>query len=302
VYNLEDDSIIVSARHQDAVFKFSRETGELIWILGPHENWSTAFQPFLLNSVGSPFRWQFHQHAPMWTGPDTLLLFDNGNWRTSPFDGNVPVSNSENFSRGVEYEINEDNMNVRQLWEYGENIAEPVYSFFISDADLQETTGNRLLTFGGVSFVGGVSSADLGKGPRYTRIIEVTNDVVPVEVFDLEMYDAAGGAIGVYRSERIPSLYPPQDVKAPNGVGNTVMLDKVSGLPDMSWTASSTDLAHSAADYYIVYSSSTPASGFTILDSTAFTNIDPGSSPGSLTFYKVVAANSTGTSGDEPAP
>ena len=60
--------------------------------------------------------------------------------------------------------------------------------------------------------------------------------------------------------------------------------------------------AHSAADYYIVYSSSTPASGFTILDSTAFTDIDPGSGPGLLTFYKVVAANSTGTSGDEPVP
>ncbi len=47
-YDPSDDSFIVSSRHQDAVFKFSRATGDLVWILGPPENWSTEFQPFLL--------------------------------------------------------------------------------------------------------------------------------------------------------------------------------------------------------------------------------------------------------------
>src|SRR4029077_15803913 len=40
-----DDSLIVSLRHQNAVIKFARSTGELKWILGPHENWGPAFQP-----------------------------------------------------------------------------------------------------------------------------------------------------------------------------------------------------------------------------------------------------------------
>ena len=82
-----DDSIIISLRHQDAVVKFSRSTGELKWILGPHANWSQKFQPFLLKPVGEPFEWQYHQHSPVITPAGTLLLFDNGNYRARPFDG-----------------------------------------------------------------------------------------------------------------------------------------------------------------------------------------------------------------------
>ncbi len=57
------DSILVSLRHQDAVVKFSRETGELIWILGPRESWE-GFEQYLLLPAGSPFRWQYHQGDP----------------------------------------------------------------------------------------------------------------------------------------------------------------------------------------------------------------------------------------------
>ncbi len=302
-YRLEDDSIIVSIRHQDAVIKFSRETGALQWILGPHDNWSPEFQPFLLQPIGAPFRWQFHQHAPMWTGTGSLLLFDNGNHRASPFDGTVPILNGDNFSRGVEFEIDEDLMEVQQLWEYGEDIAEPIYSGFICDADLQETTGNRLMNFGAAFWVGGVRSVDLGLGdPGHTRIVETTNDLVPVEVFSLTLSDPAGGRLWVYRSERIPSLYPLQGFSAPNGVGSTVIGTKQSGVPELTWATPSIDAAHDAADYYVVYSSSSPSGGFIQADSTATTSmrVDGGTSP--VEFFKLVAANIAGTSGDEPAP
>ena len=206
-YDPSDDSIIVSVRHQDAVVKFSRETGELVWILGNHDNWPPEFAPFLLHPVNTPFRWQYAQHAPMLTGDGTLLLFDNGNNRASPFDGNPVVPDGDNFSRGVEYEIDEETMEVQQVWEYGEFIDEPLYSGFLSDADWQPTTGNVLLTFGGVTYAGGVSSPDLGLGAEYTHIVEVTDEVVPQKVFDLMLYDPAN-TITVYRSERIPGLYP----------------------------------------------------------------------------------------------
>jgi hypothetical protein len=297
-YRLDDDSIIVSVRHQDAVIKFLRETGNLEWILGPHDNWSSEFEQFLLHPVGSEFRWQFHQHAPMWTGDGTLLLFDNGNRKASPFDGNAQTPQDQNFSRGVEFEIDEQVMQVQQVWEYGENIAERVYSFFISDADWLETMGNRLMTFGGVSFVGGVASIDLGLGVRHARIIETSGDV---KVFELWAYDPGGGPITVYRSERIPSLYPLRYVKSPNGVGNSLRMARVSGLPELSWTVSPVDSEHDAADYYMVYLSSSPAGGFTMWDSTAYTDIEPSGGAGSMAFYKLVAANTAGTSGDEPS-
>jgi arylsulfate sulfotransferase len=300
-YNLDDDSIIVSVRHQDAVIKFSRETGNLQWILGPHDNWSSEFQQFLLNEVGSPFLWQFHQHAPMWTETGTLMLFDNGNRRASPFDGNTPIPADQSFSRGVEFDIDTQSMLVQQVWEYGENIAEPIFSHFISDADALPITGNVLMTFGGTSYVGGVHSVDLGLGTLHARIVEATRDVVPVRVFELAAYDPTGGRITVYRAERIPDLYPQQYVKAPNGVGNSLRMDKLAGLPNLSWTASTVNSEHDAADHYRIYSSSSKAADFFILESTAFTQNDVGGA-GTLSFYKVVAGNIAGTSGDEPAP
>jgi hypothetical protein len=97
-------------------------------------------------------------------------------------------------------------MEVEQVWQYGQGIGEPLYSFFVGDADWMETTGNVLVTFGGISHTGGVPGSDLGLGTVHTRIIEVDHHRVPREVFDLLVYDP-DGAIAVYRSERIPNLY-----------------------------------------------------------------------------------------------
>jgi arylsulfate sulfotransferase len=203
VYDPRDDSILVSVRHQDAVVKFSRATGELIWILAPHDNWSPEFEPFLLQPVGRHFEWQYHQHAPMITPSGTLLLFDNGNRRASPFDGNDLTPDAENVSRAVEYSIDEEAMEVEQVWQYGPGLFSP----FISDVDWLPRSGNVLVTFGATSYVGGVRSIDLGRGTIHTRIIEVDHRTSPREVFDLTVYDRDGGMIAVYRSERIPSLY-----------------------------------------------------------------------------------------------
>ena len=62
-----DDSLIVSMRHQNAVVKISRATGQLRWILGPPANWGPAWQPYLLKPVGTPFVWQYGQHSPILT-------------------------------------------------------------------------------------------------------------------------------------------------------------------------------------------------------------------------------------------
>jgi arylsulfate sulfotransferase len=96
-YDPSDDSIIVSVRHQDAIVKFSRSTGQLKWILATHENWPVELQPFLLTPVGAPFEWHYHPHAPMVTRSGTVLLFDNRNNRASPFDGRQRLQGSENY-------------------------------------------------------------------------------------------------------------------------------------------------------------------------------------------------------------
>ena len=297
-YVPEDNSIIVSVRHQEAVIKFSRATGDLIWILGDHYNWPPELQPYLLHPVNTPFRWQFAQHAPMLTGEGNLLLFDNGNNRALPFDGNPVVPDEENFSRAVEYAIDEENKEVEQVWEFGEFIEEPIYSRFISDADWQPTTGNVVVHFGGVSYTGGVASADLGLGVNHVRIIEVTRDTPPDIVFDLTVYNPTG-SITIYRSERIQSLYPQRYILPPNGVGNTLVLDKAGTSADLFWAASSVDASHDAPDYYSIYVSESPDGGFSILDTSLLTKAtaDSGATP---QYFKISAANGGGTSGDEP--
>jgi len=209
LYDPGDDSIIVSVRHQDAVVKFSRSTGNLVWILGNHDNWPLEFQPFLLTPVGTPFEWQYHQHSQMITPSGTLLLFDNGNYRASPFDGRVLIPDDENYSRAVEYAIDEQNMEVRQIWEYGAQIGQSYFSRSQSDADWMENTGNVLITSSATSWLGGVSSKDLGMGKWHTRIIEVDHNTPAAKVFEMEVFNPTQNSeIRSYRSERIPDLYP----------------------------------------------------------------------------------------------
>jgi hypothetical protein len=301
-YRLADDSIVISLRSQDAVVKFSRETGEVEWILGPHENWSAGFQQYLLTPVGTPFQWQYHQHAPMWISADRLLLYDNGNWRTSPFDGLTQVPNASNFSRGVEFQIDEANLEISQVWEYGESIAEPMFTGFIGDADYQPITGNRLMTYGAVAFIDGAASIDLGLGPFHARLVEATDDIVPVRVFELAVNYPGGVPLIIYRSERVPSFYPVGSYNPPNTVGNSLMLDKVGGVESMDWIAPATDASHDAAEHYRLFTSSTRDGGFSIAESTASTSSSFDTGSGGVTYIKIVAANLGGTSGDEPLP
>ena len=65
--------------------------------------------------------------------------------------------------------------------------------------------------------------------------------------------------------------------------------------------ASPVDEAHDMADYYVVYASGSPSSGFSILDTAQLTQLT--AEGGTVTqFFKITAANTAGTSGDEPAP
>jgi hypothetical protein len=206
-----DDSLIVSVRHQNAVVKISRDTGQLRWILGPPANWGPAWQPYLLTPVGTPFVWQYAQHSPIITPQGTLILFDNGNFRASPFDPSVPDAN--NYSRAVEYSINEQTMEVSQVWDYGRtNAAQRLYADHEGNAEPEPQTGNVLIDFAAVSYVNGAPPSSFGPAATMTRITEVTHDTVPQIVFDLaiSLYANTNTSYkdcGTYRCHRIPDLY-----------------------------------------------------------------------------------------------
>jgi hypothetical protein len=209
-YDDSDDSIILSFRHLDAVVKFSRKTGELLWILGTHDGWKDRWKPYLLNPQGD-LEWQYHEHAARMTPQGTLLLFDNGNYRAWPPGEKQKAKDS--YSRVVEYAIDAEAKTVRELWKYGGPGGEIFFSPFISEADLLPQTGNVLVTDGGrVRDKQGNMSDDIQKGHHWARIAEVTHTTPPEKVFEIVVDDPdkdSGIGWAVYRSERLASLNAP---------------------------------------------------------------------------------------------
>jgi arylsulfate sulfotransferase len=209
-----DNSLIISMRHQNAVVKIDRDTGELKWILGPHNGWKAPWEPYLLTPEGEEFQWQFAQHNPVLTPHGTLLMFDNGNYRASPFEPIVSATNY--YSRAVEYEIDEENMVVRQVWDYGRtNMPERIYVDHEGGVEWQPKTGNVLVDFAAVNYVNGVAPSTNGPNNWMIRIQEVTHDTVPDVVFDLavSMYAKTNTTFKdtyAYRANRIPDLYSTQ--------------------------------------------------------------------------------------------
>jgi arylsulfate sulfotransferase len=204
-----DNSIIVSVRNQNAVLKFSR-AGQLKWILGPPANWGPDFQQYLLTPVGSPFEWNYGQHAAELTFQGTIMMFDDGNDRASPYD--PPWADQTNYSRGVEYRVDETNMLVSQVWDSTTADTNVFYSTAMGRADLLPKTTNVLVTFADITYINGAHPSAFAPNATMARIREMTHDPVPQVVFDISIFDPANqspsfAGYTVYRSYRIPDLY-----------------------------------------------------------------------------------------------
>jgi arylsulfate sulfotransferase len=206
-----DDAVLVSLRTQNAVFKFSRSTGQLKWVLGPPANWGTNWQPYLLTPVGTPFDWNYGQHAPELTPQGTLLLYNDDNFRASPYD--PPVADSNNYSSAIEYSIDETNMEVSEVWNSAwQTNQEQLYTPYIGMVQWLPQTRNVLVTYGAVTYVNEAPPNLYAPGATMVRIIEYTHDPVPEVVFDLSFFDygntsSAYKGYNCYRAYQIPDLY-----------------------------------------------------------------------------------------------
>jgi len=167
-YYAEDDSIVVSFRHQSWVIKIDHATGEILWHLGKDGDFTLANANSSRN-IG----WFSAQHAPELHSDGTILIYDNGNER---------AWTNEEFSRAVMYQLDEDTMTARQIWQYQTDY----YTDFVGDVDLLEN-GNILVTAGGQR-----------AHPGPAQIIEVTQDTPAIEVWKMEIpnYD-------IFRATRI---------------------------------------------------------------------------------------------------
>jgi len=203
-----DGAVIVSARHQDAVFKVDA-SGQLEWILGDHAGWRPEFAPYLLEPVGE-LSWPYHQHAPALATDGTLWLHDNHNHGRTPY---TPASEAEpQVTRLVGYRIDEEAMTVEQVASYGSEVANgPLFNPARGDADPLPTTAHVFGTWSAVEREATGTNAARGLGDHAVRLVEVdptTKEVALDLRVQSERSEWRSGWI-MYRAEREPSLYPP---------------------------------------------------------------------------------------------
>ncbi len=208
VYDAADDAILVSVRHQDAVIKFSRATGEVTWILGDHGNWKAPWADKLLKPADG-LEWQYHQHNVTVTSDGRVMVFDNGSFRAVPH--NKPRAAPENFSRAAEFAVDEANMSVSAAWSFDAGRDTKYYSTFVGGATRLPETGNTFVTFGGVTYEDDRTPADNNQVHRVmARHVEVTGDASAEKVFELAIEDPSeSDAIRwfSFRGEHVTSLY-----------------------------------------------------------------------------------------------
>ncbi|MEQ8907869.1 MAG: aryl-sulfate sulfotransferase [Vicingaceae bacterium] len=180
-YSESDNTLLVSGRNQ-GIIKVDMKNN-LKWILHPHKDWGNAgfdgsgpdTKPFLLTAIDGSgnaydslvqygynnvpdFGWNWGQHAPLILPNGNLFLFDNGANRNYQ---------QGTYSRAVEYKIDEENMTVQQVWQYGKERGNETYSEIISDVDYLEETGNIL-------FAPGIIGSVWGVAPNSTKVVEVS--------------------------------------------------------------------------------------------------------------------------------
>lgn len=200
-YDASDDSIILSVRHQSAVVKIGRDK-KVKWILGAAKGWNDKFKKYLLQPVDSKgkeiiceddgskcpgylnekggFDWTWTQHTAYIVpekskkGMPTVTVFDNGDSR-----GNEqPALPDMKYSRAVEYVIDEKNMTVKQVWEYGKDRGFDWYSPITSVVEYQPKR-NTMFVY---SATAGLGKFLLGTGETEPILNEIEDNTQNVKV------------------------------------------------------------------------------------------------------------------------
>jgi len=216
-YDERDDSIIVNFKHQDALFKIDRASGDIKWILGQNTDWPDDLKSKVLQPKGDEFRWIFHAHNPRITKAGTIIIYDNGTFQARPFE--QVLKPHETFSRAVEYEVDEDNMTVRQVWaSHSEVGPDTCVTPAMGDAHSMPVTDNVFV----VDSICGHPADDLSWDPwdfskrhifdviHWARIREYRRSGDASEiVFDVEIHDPNEVLQWeVFGGFRTPDLYP----------------------------------------------------------------------------------------------
>lgn len=189
-YEDKSKSIILSGRNADAVISIDYESGKLKWILGDPEGWTKLDKNYFLKPLGKDLQWPYAQHAAMVTPKGHIFVFDNGVFRAKKTNEENKLSGDESYSRAVIYKINEDNMTIKQLWQYGKELGPNWYSFYLGDVDYL-SENHYIVNSGGQLYDTVEKTHEVGldklmnpETQKTASIVEIKNDEV---IFEIEM-------------------------------------------------------------------------------------------------------------------
>jgi arylsulfate sulfotransferase len=200
IYDDTDNTIIISGKAQSAVVKLTYPGMEIKWILGPHDNWSEKYQPYLLTPVGENLEWPWSQHHATLYEPNVaddniidILLFDNGMYRS--FDRDNAFSPPEWYSRVVHYHIDEGAMTIEQEWDYSSGAG--IFALNQSGAYLLPN-GNILGTWSAIA-----------KDPQGNPVAKIsdydtyTSKIIEIDPLNNEVvFEASAPDTAIYRTLR----------------------------------------------------------------------------------------------------
>ena len=127
IYFDHDGQLLISMRHLSQVLKIDLNTGEVIWRLGGKNGGDFTF-------VNDPLNGFRNQHSISATTPGRYLLFDNGDLH------------SPSVSRGVEYELDANDMTATIVWQYPEQTTTSYYSHYMGNTQ-RLPNGNTLINW-----------------------------------------------------------------------------------------------------------------------------------------------------------
>lgn len=185
-YSAGDDTLIVSCRSQNVIFKIRRSDHGLVWVLGSNDASSTGDDAWPFLTLTGPGMLQAYAHSPKLLANGNLLVYDNGDYRP------------QEYTRLVEFAIDEPNLQVQQVWEWVDpDYVPPLYGYFSGGVDAL-AGGTALQCDGGLLTSGNIN---------WVRLAEV-NRTTQEKVFEATIQQVNSAYIA-YRASRIPTLYPP---------------------------------------------------------------------------------------------
>ena len=207
-YDEENDLILLSARHKDAIIAVHKKEKSLAWILGDPDGWNTVDKKYFFTPQGDDFEWQYAQHQVTMLDNGDIMMFDNGTAKVKGVNAENRVTGDDVYSRAVVYRIDTEKMTIKQVFQYGKERGSKWYSDWISGVvSLDGTQKNLWITAGSNLYSKEENRRDFYPRDMFvpgliktTRMDQVVNGKL---VYELKVSGDQAASL-TYRSFRMP--------------------------------------------------------------------------------------------------